>query len=102
MSGEIARKSRRGSLKAEYIGGTDLDQYSMASKLMRGGSKMRKEFSDVSRLRPILIVSSLMLTIASFAGCAGQDRRLVADEQSCRNMGHAAGTPEFKQCMHDL
>ena len=48
------------------------------------------------------VASALMLAVASFTGCAGEDRRLVADQESCRNMGHEPGTPEFKQCMTDL
>ena len=54
------------------------------------------------KLRPTVVVSALVLAAASFTGRAGEDRRLVADEQSCRDMGHVEGTPEFKQCMNDL
>jgi hypothetical protein len=56
----------------------------------------------VAKHRPALAASALILAVASLTGCAGEDRRLVADQESCRNMGHAAGTPEFKQCMNDL
>jgi hypothetical protein len=55
-----------------------------------------------SKLRSTLVALSLLAAIASVTGCAGEDRRLAADEQSCLNMGHANGTPEFKQCMNDL
>lgn len=51
---------------------------------------------------PRLVASMLLLAMLLLTGCASEDRRLVADEQSCRNMGHADGTPEFKQCMTDL
>jgi hypothetical protein len=54
------------------------------------------------KLRSTLVASALLLGIASLTGCASEDRRLVADEQSCRSMGHSDGTPEFKQCMNDL
>ena len=54
------------------------------------------------KLRPTVVVSALVLAVVSFTGCAAEDRRLVADEQSCRGMCHVAGTPEFKQCMNDL
>jgi len=53
-------------------------------------------------LRRTLAVSTLLLAIASLTGCASVDRRLVADQQSCRNMGHLDGTPQFKECMNDL
>jgi hypothetical protein len=56
----------------------------------------------VAKHRPALAASALILAVASFTGCAGEDRRLVADQESCRNMGHVPGTPEFKQCMTDL
>jgi hypothetical protein len=49
-----------------------------------------------------VVASTLLLAIALLAGCASEDRRLVADEQSCRSMGHVDGTPEFKHCMNDL
>jgi hypothetical protein len=52
--------------------------------------------------RPALAASALIVAVVSLAGCAGEDRRLVADQESCRNMGHVPGTPEFKQCMTDL
>jgi hypothetical protein len=65
-------------------------------KALRRGSRM------LPKLRPTVVVSAFVLAVASFTGCAGEDRRLVADEQSCRDMGHVAGTPEFKQCMNDL
>jgi hypothetical protein len=51
---------------------------------------------------PPLVASVLILAVVLLTGCAGEDRRLVADQESCRNMGHAPGTPEFKQCMTDL
>lgn len=54
------------------------------------------------RLRATVGASTLLIAIASLTGCASEDRRLVEDEQSCRGMGHAEGTPEFKQCMTDL
>lgn len=54
------------------------------------------------RLRATVGASTLLIAIASLTGCASEDRRLVEDEQSCRDMGHAEGTPEFKQCMTDL
>ncbi len=37
------------------------------------------------------------------AGCnAVPDPRLAGDEQSCRGMGHVAGTASFRQCLVDL
>src|SRR5437870_13661133 len=53
-------------------------------------------------LRPTLVASTLLLAIASLTGCTSEDRRLVADRQTCQSMGHVEGTPEFKQCMQDL
>jgi hypothetical protein len=55
-----------------------------------------------SKLRSALVASSLLAAIALVTGCAGEDRRLVADEQTCHSMGHLDGTQEFKQCMNDL
>lgn len=55
-----------------------------------------------AKLRAALVASVFILAVASLTGCAGEDRRLAADQESCRNMGHAAGTPEFRQCMTDL
>jgi hypothetical protein len=52
--------------------------------------------------RSTLAASTLLIVIALLTGCASEDRRLVADEQSCRSMGHVDGTPEFRQCMNDL
>jgi hypothetical protein len=55
------------------------------------------------QFRATVIASSLLLAIASLTGCATEeDRRLVADEQSCQSMGHEQGTAEFKQCMNEL
>ena len=43
------------------------------------------------------------LCLVSFVlGCANPDRRLTADEASCRSMGHLAGTPPFRECLKDL
>ena len=42
-------------------------------------------------------------SLASFlAGCANPDSRLVADEASCRSMGHARDTPPYAECLKDL
>jgi len=43
----------------------------------------------------VFVVSVLM-------GCAVQDRRMTADEISCRSMGHSPGTEPFKECLKDL
>ncbi len=43
----------------------------------------------------VYVVSVLM-------GCAVQDRRMTADETSCRSMGHLPGTEPFKGCLKDL
>jgi hypothetical protein len=48
------------------------------------------------------VASSLFVAMASLTGCASEDRRLVADRQTCQSMGHVEGTPEFTQCMRDL
>ena len=53
-------------------------------------------------LSSALVAAALLLAAVSIAGCASEDRRLVADQQSCRSMGHLEGTPQFKQCMNDL
>ena len=54
------------------------------------------------KLRGALVVSTLLLTSASLVGCAGEDRRLVSDQQSCQSMGHTPNTPAYQQCMRDL
>jgi hypothetical protein len=45
-----------------------------------------------------------MLFVSAFviSGCAHEDRRLAEDQQSCIQMGHSPGTPQFNQCMEDL
>lgn len=48
------------------------------------------------------LAATLLLGVSLLAGCASEDRRLVEDRQSCLQMGHSPGTPEFKQCMLDL
>lgn len=55
-----------------------------------------------AELHSAMIGSALLLAIVSLIGCASEDRRLVADEETCRSMGHVEGTPEFKQCMTEL
>jgi hypothetical protein len=36
------------------------------------------------------------------AACTREDHRLTDDQQSCLQMGHTTGTPEFERCMEDL
>ena len=36
------------------------------------------------------------------AGCTNPDTRLIADEASCRSMGHASNTPLYQECLKDL
>lgn len=49
-----------------------------------------------------VIVTSILMGVL-LTGCVDKnDRRLVADEKTCREMGHQEDTPEFKQCMADL
>jgi len=44
-----------------------------------------------------------LLIALTLAGCgSSEDRRLVSDEQSCRNMGHTPGAAVFQQCLNDL
>jgi hypothetical protein len=63
----------------------------------------RKNPEVISALRCTLVASAFLLAIGSMTGCVSEeDRRLAADEQSCQSMGHADGTPEFKQCMIEL
>ena len=54
------------------------------------------------KLRSTQVASMLLIATALLTGCATEDRRLVADEQSCRSMGHSDGTSAFKQCMDNL
>jgi hypothetical protein len=44
----------------------------------------------------------LCLAVFALAGCAGEDKRLAEDKQSCVAMGHSPGTPTFEQCLQDL
>lgn len=49
-----------------------------------------------------LIVTLLTSGLVAGCGAPREDRRLVGDEQTCQQMGHAAGTDVFKQCLADL
>jgi hypothetical protein len=46
--------------------------------------------------------TALLLVTFLFSACAQEDRRLAEDQQSCTQMGHSPGTPQFDQCMQDL
>jgi hypothetical protein len=49
------------------------------------------------------LAAALLLGILPLWGCAThEDRRLAEDQQSCLQMGHSAGTPQFSQCLEDL
>jgi hypothetical protein len=62
----------------------------------------KRNSAMLPELRSTVVASALALAVASFTGCASEDRRLVADEQSCRDMGHIPGSSEFGRCMNDL
>jgi hypothetical protein len=47
--------------------------------------------------------ATLLLGVFLLSGCAAhEDRRLAEDQQSCLQMGHPPGTPQFSQCLEDL
>jgi hypothetical protein len=48
------------------------------------------------------LATVLLLGLGVFGGCGREDRRLTEDRQSCAEMGHPIGTPQFQQCMQDL
>jgi len=54
---------------------------------------------DICRTGAVAVGISLTLFVV---GCAAPDHRATDDQQSCRSMGHVAGTAGFQACMADL
>jgi hypothetical protein len=52
--------------------------------------------------RNYTFATALLLVAFLFSACAHEDRRLAEDQQSCTQMGHSPGTPQFDQCMQEL
>jgi hypothetical protein len=54
-------------------------------------------------MRASLVLLSVLLATGILSGCTARpDTRLVSDEKTCADMGHAPGSEVFKQCLAEL
>ena len=67
---------------------------------IRDGRPGQEELEMRNHMKSAFAATLLLGLLLS--GCAQEDRRLAEDQQSCLQMGHSPGTPQFSQCMEDL